>query len=81
MTLLNGGGKNNQTINGMQINLSDNEKLNYVKSYKLNEEHQQAIFRSGAHIKPGKIVVSFGHVPEGVEEILTTKHLIQNINC
>lgn len=67
------GGVNNQIINGMQINLSDNEKLNHVKLYKLNEEHQQAIFRSGAHIKPGKLVVSFGYVPQGVEEILTYK--------
>jgi hypothetical protein len=70
------GGENNQIINGMQINLSNNDKLNNVKIYKLNEEHQQAIFRSGAHIQPGKIVVSFGFVPEGIEKILTYKKFI-----
>lgn len=67
------GGKNNKTINGMQINLTDNENLNKVKLYKLNEEHEQAIFRSGAHIHPGKLVVNFGYVPMGVEEKLNYK--------
>lgn len=64
------GGENNTTINGMLVNLTDNEKLNRVKLYKLNEEHQQAIFRSGAHIQPGKLVVNFGYVPKGVEKVL-----------
>lgn len=63
-------GKNSSIINGMQVNLTDNENLNRVKLYKLNEEHQQAIFRSGANIHPGKLVVSFGYVPDGVDEIL-----------
>lgn len=57
-------------INGLRINLSDNEKLNQVKLYKLYEEHQQAIFRSGANVYPGKMVVVFGYVPLGVEEVL-----------
>ncbi|MBZ2165211.1 hypothetical protein [Methanobacterium spitsbergense] len=67
------GGRNNKIINGMQINLTDNDRLNKVKLYKLNEEHQQAIFRSGAHVKPGKLVISFGYVPQGIEDILTYK--------
>ncbi|KYC44847.1 MAG: hypothetical protein APG12_01537 [Candidatus Methanofastidiosum methylothiophilum] len=59
-----------QYVNGVRINLSDNEKLNQVKLYKLKEEHQQAIFRSGANVYPGKMVVVFGYVPPGVEEVL-----------
>ena len=73
------GGKSNKIINGIQINLSDNEGLNLVKLYKLNEEHQQAIFRSGAHINPGKLVVCFGFVPEGIEQDLTYRKF-RNVN-
>lgn len=62
-----------EIINGKQIYLSDNDAFNKVKLYKLNEEHEQAIYRSGAHIKPGKIVINFGFVPEGVEKTLTYK--------
>lgn len=57
-------------INGMQMNFSDNDELNLIKEYKLHEEHGQAIFRSGAHVKDGKIVISFGFVPKGVENLL-----------
>lgn len=59
-----------KTINGIRVRLTDNEKLNQVKLYKLNEEHEQAIFRSGAHVEDGKIIIAFGYVPEGVEEKL-----------
>jgi len=62
-----------QTINGTQLYLTDNEDLNRVKLYKLKEEHGQAIFRSGAHVKPGKIVITFGFVPEGTEKVLKYK--------
>jgi hypothetical protein len=59
-----------KSINGTQLFLSDNENLNKVKLYKLKEEHGQAIFRSGAHVKSGKIVIAFGFVPEGIENVL-----------
>lgn len=59
-----------KSINGTQLYLSDNENLNKVKLYKLKEEHGQAIFRSGAHVKAGKIVIAFGFVPEGIEKVL-----------
>jgi hypothetical protein len=58
-------------INGMRIRYSDNEQLNKVKTYKLNEEHGQAIYRSGAHVHDDKIVICFGFVPQGVENTLT----------
>lgn len=67
------------TINGMHIQLTDNMDFNRIKLYKLNEEHQQAIFRSGAHVHSRKLVVSFGYVPEGVENILTY-HTFSNRN-
>ena len=57
-------------INGCRLLFSDNEPLNEIKLYKLNEEHGQAIFRSSAHIQENKIVVVFGFVPFGVENIL-----------
>lgn len=60
-------------INGKQIHKSDHQKLHEVKLYKLKEEHEQAIFRSGAHVLPGKIVINFGFVPEGLEEKLNHK--------
>ena len=61
---------NFQHINGARITLSDNTLLNELKLYKLNEEHGQAIFRSGAHVQNGKIVIVFGYVPEDVTNIL-----------
>lgn len=67
------GGENTKIINGMLVTLTDNEKLNRIKLYKLNEEHGQAIFRSGAHVSPRKLVVNFGYVPEGLEKTLTYK--------
>lgn len=57
-------------INGSRITLTDNKLLNELKLYKLNEEHEQAIFRSGAHVQNGKIVIVFGYVPEDVTNIL-----------
>ena len=63
----------------MHIQLTDNMDFNRIKLYKLNEEHQQAIFRSGAHVHSRKLVVSFGYVPEGVENILTY-HTFSNRN-
>lgn len=57
-------------INGCRLLFSDNEPLNEIKLYKLNEEHGQAIFRSGAHVQKNKIVIVFGFVPFGVENIL-----------
>jgi hypothetical protein len=62
---------NYQQINGQRITLTDNEKLNSIKLYKLNEEHGQSIYRSGANVNKGKIVISFGYVPQGVENILS----------
>lgn len=62
---------NYKFINGMRMTFSDNEKLNLIKEYKLHEEHGQAIYRSGAHVKDRKIVIAFGFVPEGVENILS----------
>lgn len=64
---------NKKTINGTQLYLTDNEDFNKVKLYKLKEEHGQAIFRSGAHVKPDKIVINFGFVPEGTEKVLKYK--------
>ncbi|MGB9936313.1 MAG: hypothetical protein ACPK7O_01195 [Methanobacterium sp.] len=61
---------NSKIINGTLISLTDNEELNKLKLYKLNEEQGQAIFRSGAHVKKGKIVIIFGHVPKGIEKSL-----------
>lgn len=57
-------------INGNRITLTDNVLLNELKLYKLDEEHGQAIFRSGAHVQNGKIVIAFGYVPEYVTNIL-----------
>lgn len=57
-------------INGSRIRFSDNKQLNQIMLYKLNEEQGQAIYRSGAHVNDGKIVISFGFVPEGVPNIL-----------
>jgi len=57
-------------INGSRITLTDNTLLNELKLYKLNEEHGQAIFRSGAHVQNGKIVIAFGYVPEDVTNLL-----------
>ncbi len=57
-------------INGSRITLTDNTLLNELKLYKLNEEHGQAIFRSGAHVQNGKIVISFGYVPEDITNLL-----------
>ncbi len=62
---------NSRRVNGMRLRYSDNEKLNQIKTYKLNEEHGQAIFRSGSHVQDKKIVIAFGLVPEGVEKTLT----------
>lgn len=61
---------NRQYINGVMLNFTDNKKLNAVKLYKLNEEHEQAIFRSGALVDEGKIVIVFGYVPKGIENKL-----------
>jgi hypothetical protein len=61
---------NRRYINGVMINFTDYEKFNDVISYKLNEEHEQAIFRSGALIEDGKVVIVFGYVPKGIENKL-----------
>jgi hypothetical protein len=61
---------NYKYVNGSRLTFSDNKLLNEIKRYKLNEEHGQAIFRSGAHVKEKKIVIVFGFVPDGVENIL-----------
>lgn len=69
-------GENNwkpTTINGTQLSLCDNEKLNRIKLSGLNEEHSQAIFRSGAHLFPGKIVICFGYEPEGIGDKINRK--------
>ena len=55
---------NFQHINGARITLSDNTLLNELKLYKLNEEHGQAIFRSGAHVQNGKIVLYSATYPK-----------------
>ena len=75
----------------MRITFSENEQLNKIKTYKLNEEHEQGIYRNGAHVHDDKIIISFGFVPQGVEntlryssfktlrglKIAITKHLIK----
>lgn len=69
---------NKQVINGKQVILSDNEDFNMIKLYKLNEEHEQAIFRSGANIKPDKIVINFALTPEGTEKKLKYREFKNN---
>ncbi|MCE5213256.1 MAG: hypothetical protein LLF83_00860 [Methanobacterium sp.] len=65
-------------IKGKQIYESDHQKLHQVKLFKLKEEHEQAIFRSGAHVIPGKIVINFGFVPEGLEKKLNNYKIFKN---
>lgn len=57
-------------INGCRVRFSNDESSNEIKLYKLNEEHGQAIFRSGAHVQENKIVIVFGFVPSGIENTL-----------
>lgn len=59
-----------ETINGMKFRRSNIASLNKVKLFKSNEEHEQTLFRSGALVKPDKLVISYGFVPRGVEKQL-----------
>jgi hypothetical protein len=72
---------NFQHINGARITLSDNTLLNELKLYKLNEEHGQAIFRSGAHVQNGKNCNCIWLRPEDVHQPPRIQHIQHRKRC
>lgn len=68
-------GQLTEVIIGQKTIVYEDEDLNKVKEFKKDEEHEQALLRSGAHIEDGKIVFAFGYVPERVEELFDYREI------
>lgn len=67
--------KETKRIRGLRTVVFDDEALNEVKEFKKDEEHEQALLRSGAHIGGGKLIFSFGYFPERVEDLFDRREL------
>lgn len=65
-----------------KVSVPVHDMFRVTRMYHLYEEHMQALLRSGAHIKDGRVVISFGYVPQDVknmfkyEKFMKTKQLI-----